>query len=197
MEILDWEDIYVQLYAYSDQLLKAKTWFRKGGVDSYLKGKQVHDYISEAIERYLRNPEKYDLKFNRSLVNYLKQHIIRTLVGNDVSSVEDKISDDILSSTNDDSDKDDTYSNLDALLPYVDVFFNQDIDYHIAYFYVRSQLSNDEIALSIFDELCEGLKRRDTIETRSMSDAAYDNGVKRLHKVLKRTVAKYDLIQQQ
>src|ERR1700744_6202794 len=91
MEAIKWEDIYVQLYAYTDHLLKAYSWFRKDA-DSYLKGKQVHDYINDAIEKYLLEPEKYDPSSGRSLVTYLKWHIIRTSVGNDVRSQENKTS---------------------------------------------------------------------------------------------------------
>jgi len=60
MEPINWEDIYVQLYAYTDKLLKAYTWFRKDQTDSYLKGKQIHDYVAGAIENFLREPDKYD-----------------------------------------------------------------------------------------------------------------------------------------
>ena len=193
METIDWEDIYIQLYAYTDQLLKTKVWFRKAGANSYLKGKQVHDYISEAIEKYLRNPEKYDPKYNRSLVNYLKKHIIRTLVGNDSRSVENKISDDIFSFDVDGKDEDDQYSGLDSLLPYAEAYFDQEIDYDKACAYVRSELGDDEAAIKIFDDRCEGVKRRQTIEFHEMSDIDYDNGMKRLHTVLKRTAVKYDL----
>lgn len=193
MEIIDWEDIYIQLYAFTDQLLKTKAWFRKAGTDSYLKGKQVHDYISEAIEKYLRNPEKYEPKYNRSLVNYLKMHIIRTLVGNDARSVENRTSDDIFSISVDNNDKDDLDSGLDTMLPYAEAYFDQEIDYNKACAYVRSELSNDEVAIKIFEDRCEGFKRRQTIETHKMSEAEYDNGMKRLHTVLKRTAVKYDL----
>ncbi len=193
MEILDWDDIYVQLYAYTDHLLKAKKWFRKDGSDSYLKGKQVHDYISDAIEKHLRHPEKYDSTTNRSFVNYLKLHIIRTLVGNDARSHENFITDDIFSITTNDNDENDTQSSLDALLPFAGAFFDQEIDYQEIISHVKIELSTDEIAGKIFDGICTGLKRRETIEEHNLSDSQFDNGMKRLNTVLKKTAVKYDL----
>ena len=44
---IDWEAVYLQLYAYADALLKTKQWFRGEDTSSFLKGKQIHDYFSE------------------------------------------------------------------------------------------------------------------------------------------------------
>ena len=193
MEILDWDDIYAQLYAYTDHLLKAKKWFRKDGADSYLKGKQVHDYISEAIEKHLRHPGKFDSTSNRSLVNYLKLHIIRTLVGNDATSSENRTTDDIFATLKNDVGSDDTQSSLDVLLPFANAFFDQEIDYQEIVSYVKSELSTDEICGKIFEGICCGLKRRESIEEYNLTETQFDNGMKRLNTVLRKTAIKYDL----
>src|SRR5665213_911546 len=111
MDAINWDDLYLQLYAYTDHLLKARSWFRKDKTDSYLKGKQVHDYIQDAIEKYLLEPEKYDPSSGRSLVTYLKWHIIRSAVGNDVRSPENQTSSDILSSDSTESNDEDSFKN--------------------------------------------------------------------------------------
>lgn len=193
MEILDWDDIYVQLYTYTDHLLKAKKWFRKDGSDSYLKGKQVHDYISEAIEKHLRRPEKYDNTSNRSLVNYLKLHIILTLVGNDARSPENYKTDDIFSATMKDNEEEDTQFNLDVFLPFAGAFFDQEIDYQEIISHVKSELSTDEICNKIFEGICNRLKRRESIEEHFLTEKQFDNGMKRLNTILEKTAVKYDL----
>ncbi len=93
----EWADLYLQLYAYTDNLLKSYKWFRCGVKDTYLKGKEPKDYVMEAVTRFLEHPEKYDPE-KRSLLGYLKKHIIRTMAGNDARSEENRVSDDRLAS---------------------------------------------------------------------------------------------------
>jgi len=193
MEIIDWDDIYPQLYAYTDHLLKTKNWFRKEGTDSYLKGKQVHDYIAEAIEKFLRNPEKYESTSNRSLVNYLKLHIIRTLVGNDARSAENLTSIDLFGYEDDNNEEEDSHFNIESILPFAGAFFDHEIDYNDIISEVKNEISSDEIATKIFEGICNGLKRRDSIEENNFTEADFDNGMKRLNTVLKKTAVKYDL----
>lgn len=194
MDKINWEDIYVQLYAYSDQLLKAKSWFRKGKTDSYLKGKQVHDYIADAIEKYLTAPGKYNSLSGRSLVNYLKQHIIRSLIGNDAKSLENKTSSNILSNEN--SDEGEPFSNIENLLPFTEAFFDQEIDFKEVLNSIRNGIENDKIVEKIFEGVCcNGLKRRDVIKENQMEESEFDNGMKRLKTILKKTAKKHELSQ--
>ncbi len=191
MDTINWEDVYVQLYAYTDQLLKAHQWFRKGKSDSFLKGKQVHDYVADAIEKYLSAPEKYNPSTNRSLVNYLKLHIIRTLVGNDANSSENRTSLDIFALNDTD---DDPFENIEFFLPYANIYFDQEMDYNKILSDVKMQLKGDETACKIFDCVCcNGMKRREVILEHNLQDPDFDNGMKRLRTVLKNTAKKYDL----
>lgn len=191
MEPINWEDIYVQLFAFTDQLLKAFSWFRKGKTDSYLKGKQVHDYVAEAIEKYLREPEKYDPSSGRSLVNYLKWHIIRTSVGNDVRSPENKTSSTLLAGSDFDED-DDIYSNVEAFLPFVTASFDQNADYKQIIEDIENELRGDEMAKLIFEEVrCNGMDRRDVIKKYDVRGTDFDNGMKRMKTVLRKIAKRY------
>jgi len=191
MEPIIWEDIYVQLYAYTDQLLKAYSWFRKGKTDSYLKGKQIHDYVAEAIEKYLRSPEKYDPSSGRSLVTYLKWHIIRSSVGNDVRSLENMTSSTLISD-NDSSDDDDHFCNIEAFLPFVAGSFDQEADYKKILTDIENELQDDAMAKLIFEEVrCNDMDRRDVIKKYEVTDKDFDNGMKRMKTVLKRIAKRY------
>jgi len=191
MEPINWEDIYVQLYAYTDQLLKAYSWFRKGKTDSYLKGKQVHDYVAEAIEKYLRAPEKYDPSSGRSLVTYLKWHIIRSSVGNDVRSPENVTSSTLLSA-DDSVDDDDHFCNIEAFLPFVAASFDQQADYKKILTDIEHELQDDEMAKLIFEEVrCNGMDRRDVIKKHEVTDKDFDNGMKRMKTILKKIAKRY------
>ncbi len=193
MDSINWDDLYLQLYAYTDHLLKARSWFRKDKTDSYLKGKQVHDYIQDAFEKYLLEPEKYDPSSGRSLVTYLKWHIIRSAVGNDVRSPENQTSSDILSSDGVE-DEEDSFKNIDALLPFVAAYFGDELDYKDIVKDVEEELEQDEIAKIIFKEVrCQNVDRRVVIRQYKMKESEFDNGMKRLKTVLKRVAKKYEL----
>lgn len=194
MDIINWDELYLQLFAYTDTLLKANTWFRKGKTDSYLEGKQVHDYVAAAIEKYLSEPHKFD-PLKRSLVGYLKLHIIRTLVWNDVKKVENKTTADIefFFEQNDE----DTLNTLEAILPYANAYFDQQIDHDMILNDIQDEIQADEIVKTIFEAHCQnGLLRREILIEYNMDSKVFDNGMKRLRTVLKKTAKKYYLRQQ-
>ncbi|AZI24163.1 hypothetical protein EA772_01925 [Pedobacter sp. G11] len=194
MDTINWDELYLQLFAYTDSLLKANTWFRKGKIDSFLEGKQVHDYVSAAIEKFLSEPYKYD-PAKRSLVGYLKVHIIRSLVSNDVNKAENKTTSD-LDFINNDEDGDEL-NIMEALLPYVDAYFDQQIDHDKILNDIKEEIKSDEIVKKIFEAHCQnGLLRREILMEYNMDANAFDNGMKRLKTVLKKTAKKYDLRQQ-
>ena len=192
MEEKELEDLYDKLYVYTDYLVKQKKWFRKGNSDTFLKGKEVHDYVSEAIEKYLTNPEKYDSSTGRSLLNYLKLHVIRTLVGNDARSPENKTSKDVFAVQEDLDDNESTY--LDKVLPFLDAFFPDEIDYHSIMEHVENEIQGDKDVENMFMGLClYDLKRRDIIKEFSMTEGQYDNGLRRLKTILKNTAQQFNL----
>lgn len=194
MDTINWDELYLQLFAYTDSLLKANTWFRKGKIDSYLEGKQVHDYVSAAIEKFLSEPHKYD-STKRSLVGYLKVHIIRSLVSNDVNKAENKTTSDLEFMHNDEDDE--AFNSMEALLPYADAYFDQQIDHDQILNDIKDEIKSDEIVKKIFEAHCQnGLLRREILMEYNMDANAFDNGMKRLKTVLKKTAKKYDLRQQ-
>jgi len=187
--------LYLQLYAYTDQLIKKKGWFRGGRTDSFLKGKQIHDYVSEAIEKYLVNPEKYDGSTGRSLENYLKLHIIRTLVGNDAKSPENKTSKSFTSLVSrKDAESEDGDSYLDSILPFAEAYFDQEIDAKEVMGFIELEVAKDKIVEEIYLGIkCYGWKRALVIKEFKMSDNDFDNGMRRLKTILNNTAKKYDI----
>lgn len=194
MEQPNWENIYVKLYAYADQLLKAHSWFREKGTNSFLQGKQPHDYVAHAIESYLSCPEKYDPSSGRSLCNYLKYHIIRRLISNDAKSLENRSNIQVIDDYRESNDSDHNSSDLESILPIFESFFDQEIDYNYILHEVKKQLNQDNIASLIFDEVrCKGLNRREVIKEHKLQDYEFDNAIKRLNRVLKEIAKKYHL----
>lgn len=189
---IDWEEVLVCLQAYTRFLVKGKGWFRGYATQSFLKGKEIDDYVFTAIEKYLRNPEKYDSE-KGSLLNYLKYNLIRTLVSNDLASQENRTSKDVYVYEDDDDD-DSVSSYLDSILPHAEIFFDQEIDYKEVMSYLEEEVKSDPIVENIFLGLTGfGLKRGDIIKEFSISEKEFDNGMRRLNTLRKNAAAKYDI----
>lgn len=193
-DAIDWDEIYVQLYAYTHSLLKTKTWFRGKKADSFGKGKQVGDYVSEAIEKYLTHPEKYNPELDRSLVNYIKLHIIRTLVGNDAKSKENKLNKDVYGISSDKKESDDNAGTyLDSVLPFAEALFDQEVDYNEIMNTIEKNVGDDEEAGNIFLGKISGMKRREIMQDFGMSGGEYDNGMRRLQTIFNGVIKDYEL----
>jgi hypothetical protein len=189
MDKIKWKEIYLRLYAYTDQLLKNLSWFRKNS-DSFLKGKQVEDYVCDAIEKYLAAPEKFDENTGKTLLNYLKYHIVRSLVSNDINSAENKKSVNIINYTCNDND-DESFNEY--ILPVVAATFDEDMDYQKIILEIENSLDNDFIAKLIFQEVrLHGMPRRDFIKNHKIGERDFDNGMKRLKTILKNIAKQYD-----
>ncbi|WP_339880799.1 hypothetical protein [uncultured Algoriphagus sp.] len=189
----EFDKIYDKLYVYTDFLVKKKKWFRKGKSDSFLKGKEIHDYIMDAVEKYLRFPEKYDLTSGRSLVNYLKVHIIQTLVGNDARSPENKTTSDLFAIYTDEG-VDDPSAFLDTILPFLEEHLDDDLDYNTIMKQIEQEVNEDPNAESVFLGLSVfDMKRREIIEEFKMSESEYNNAVRRLNTIKARVAKQYDL----
>jgi hypothetical protein len=187
---IDWEDILPKLFAFTHKLLGSLTWFRGKKTDSFLKGKEVHDYVYEAIERFLQNPEKFKPEKGRSLENYLKFHIIRTLVGNDVVSEENKTSQSVIPNAL----EDDSEESLVDLYPSIEATFDQQIDYDNVMDYLSEQVKGDRTVENIFMGICHfGLKRGEIITEFEMGSNEYANGVRRLNTILRTAATIFQL----
>src|ERR1700722_6336599 len=110
----EWEEIYIKLYAYADDVLKQYRWFRRTEDDTYLQGKTPDDYVQEAIKRYLEHPEKFN-PGKRTLVGYLKKHILRSLIGNDARCEENRSTKD--KQTYATQDGEELHNEIDDMIP--------------------------------------------------------------------------------
>lgn len=188
----DWKDIILRLQAYTRMLVKDKGWFRGSDAGTYISGKEIDDYVFEAIGRYLKNPEKYDPS-KRTLVEYLKKHVIRTLVNNDLVSADNQTSTDLFAfkSENEDDDGSDTF--IDTILPKVDALYEDEIDYNKIMSFIESETKGDEYVENIFLGLNCGMKRADIIDQSGMISSDYDNAMRRLITIKKKAAMKYNI----
>ena len=187
----DWNKLYLNLYAYADQLLKLKSWFRGKGTDSYHQGKQPHDYVQDAIFKYLSEPEKFDPSL-RSLEGYLKKHIIRQAIGNDSKTVENRVSSDIFKNQYEESGTGNDL--LDDILPFQHALFDKQMDIAQIMHYMSEKIKENPLLVKLFHGHCRDLlQRREVIREYHLSETEYDNGIRRLNTILKACAAKFCL----
>lgn len=189
----EWEDIILRLQSYTRKLVKEKGWFRGEKAGIFLSGKEIDDYVFEAIGRYLKNPEKHN-PTKRSLVEYLKKHIIRSLVNNDLVSAENQTSIDVFAYEKGSEDENDSASFLDSILPHAEAFFDEEIDFKEIMSYIESEVKGDTIAENIFFGISGyGLKRAEIMEEFGMTPVEYDNGMRRLITIRNKAAKEYDI----
>lgn len=175
------DEVILRLEAFARSLLKVQPWFRGGNSNIFLKGKEMRDYVYEGIEKYLRNPKNYD-PTKGDLVAYLKWNIIRSLVSNDVTSKENRVTKDVFAYQD---DEDSELNYLDRILPCLEPMFEDELDYTKIKEYVEKRLEGDSIAEEIFLGIySNGMKRNEIIKEFNMSENDYNNGVRRLNTVL-------------
>jgi len=190
---IDWEEIILCLQSFTRSLVNGKGWFRGGKTKVFLKGQEIDDYVFAAIERYLRNPEKYNPS-KGLLIDYLRYNLIRSMVSNDLVSAENRTSKDVFVVTDENKDKKDSGLYLDSILPHAHAFFDQEIDYKEVMSYVESEIKSDTIVEEIFLGLCcYGFKRREVIEEFKMNEKDYDNGMRRLNTIRNNAAKRYDI----
>jgi len=194
---IDWEEVILSLQAYTRFVVNDKGWFRGEKTSTFLKGKEIDDYVYGAIEKYLRNPEKFDSQ-KGTLILYLKYNLIRSLVVNDLVSAENKTSKDVfgIADTRED-DENGVGSYLDATLPHAEVFFDQEVDYKQIMASIEADIKTDKIVEEIFLGIhTYGMARREVIKEFDMTDNDFDNGMRRLKTILTNTAKKFDFKKQ-
>lgn len=194
---INWKEIILSLQSYTRLLVSNKKWFRGEKTKTFLAGKEIEDYIYEAIAKYLQYPEKFDSS-KGTLTNYLKYNIIRSLVSNDLVSSENRLSKDIYTIMDKMEREDENSSSyLDSILPYAEVYFDQEIDYNEIMVSIENKVKGDKILEEIFlGYCCDNSKRREVIEEFGMSENDYDNGMRRLKTIFKEIITKYNLSRQ-
>jgi hypothetical protein len=192
MDTIDWDDIYPQLLAFSDQYLKKHDWFRGKGCETSVQGKQADDYVQEAISEHLYHPGKFNAA-KGSLLNYLKFSIIRRLYSNDSKGKENTEYRDVFE-TQVDNDDENSMSYEDSILPYIAATFDEDIDYETIMLDIKHHLRSDPHAFKVFELTRRlGYKRRDVINENHLTDDEFDNGMKRLNRILEKVAIKYSI----
>jgi len=187
---IDWEEVILRLQTFTRSLAYGKGWFRGKETTVYLKGKEVDDYVFDAIEIYLRAPEKFNPN-KGSLIKYLCYSIIRNLVKNDLVSAENRSTSDVFVYQNEDEDE----AYLDAILPHAEVFFEQEVDFMEVMNYIESETKGDSIVENIFLGVSGyGLKRAEIIKEFNMTPVEYDNGMRRLITIRNKAAKKYAII---
>lgn len=188
-----WEELYTCLYVFTDKWLQSRQWFRKTSDKTYLKGKQPHDYVTDAIEKYYNCPEKFNPE-KGTLLGYLKYNIIRSLVSNDVTSPENLKSKDIQAhKQNEDNSEDSDMVYAELIIPYAENFFDDEIDYNTIVAYVEQEISGRNVEEAIFIGHIDGLKRGEIIKEFGLTEKEYNNGVRRLDTVLNKTINNFRL----
>lgn len=189
----EWEELILCLQSFTRSLVGGKGWFRGKESTTYLKGKEIDDYVFEAIGRYLRNPEKFNPE-RGSLKNYLRYNLIQSLVSNDLVSAENQTTSDVFAFNNDKDDEDDSAPYLDSILPHGEAFFDQEIDFKEVMSYIESEAKGDSVVENIFLGITGyGLKRAEIIKEFNMTPLEFDNGMRRLITIRKKTAQKYDI----
>jgi len=192
MDTIDWEGIYPQLLAFSDQYMKKNDWFRGKDCDSSIQGKQADDYVQEAIADYLYHPEKFKPE-KGSLVKYLKFSIIRRQYSNDANRPENTSYRDVFGMYGEE-DEDDSISYAESILPFLAATFDEQIDYVTVMLDIEKSLQMDSKALKIFHLTRKmGYKRREVIADGHLTEDDFDSGMKRLNRILEKIEIKYSI----
>lgn len=190
---IDWEEVILRLQTFTRSLVKGKGWFRGEETTTYLKGKEIDDYVFGAIEVHLRNPEKFD-PYKGSLIKYLCYSIIRNLVRYDIVSAENRTTNDVFAYQNENENEDDSAPYLGAILPHAEAFFDQEIDFKEVMSYIESEAKVDAIVENIFLGISGyGLKRAEIIQEFNMTPVEFDNGMRRLITIRNKAAKKYDI----
>lgn len=187
---IDWEKMIIMLYAYTRSLVDGKGWFRGGSTKNYIGGKELEDYVYEAITRYLEKPNLYDPS-KGTLTKFFKYYIIRALVNNDLVSSENRTSQDLAIF---ETDEDDNINYEERHSELIETFFDEEIDYSDIIQHINTEVANDGIVAKIFKGVTEeNLKRREIIEIYKISSTDFDNGMRRLKTILKSVAKRFDI----
>lgn len=181
---IDWEEILLELTAFTLSWARGKAWFRGKGTTSFLMGKEVNDYVYEAIGRYLEHPGKFNPAKGR-LIDYLQYQLVRSLISNDVRKSENKLTDNVFAVDGHDGDDEANSNYAESILPYTAALFPDNIDYAAISQFIEKGIAGDKEVENIFLGLYTyGLKRGEVIKEFNMQPADYDNAMRRLTTIM-------------
>lgn len=191
---INWEEIIPILHTFTDRLIKAKKWFRGANSDSYIAGKEVKDYVYEAIARFLEEPDKFRPE-DGSFIKYLKFNLVRSLVGADIKKMENRLTSNVVQiyaeySENEES----TNAYEESIGQYTEALFDDEIDFKAIMVEVEGMIAEDSLLENIYLGVkVMNLKRREVINEFGISEKDYDNGIRRLDTILNKVAKKYNL----
>jgi len=189
---IDWEEIIIRLIAFTRSWTRGKPWFRGETTTTFLMGKEVEDYVFEAIGKYLEKPEKFDPD-KGELLEYLKYNLVRSFVANDLRKKENNQTDDIFAEDSEEHHDEKSSSYSERVLPYTAALFQDDVDYNAIKEYIEKEVQGDADVENIFLGIyIYGMKRREVIEEFTMTAASFDNGMRRLTTVINRAATHFN-----
>ncbi|MBS1902452.1 MAG: sigma-70 family RNA polymerase sigma factor [Bacteroidetes bacterium] len=187
---IDWSSLYHELLAAAHVMIRMKAWARGHNTDALLMGQQADDFVQEAITNYLENQDKFD-PTKGSLKNYLIKCVLRTVVTGNARRKENVTSEVASYAVSDGMDGEEVLRK--EVEPFVNAYFDEEIDFSTIQNYVKKQVNGDENLVNIFLGLCEGLPPRDIQAMFELSEQSYHNDHRRLQTVLRHTVTEFKL----
>lgn len=179
-EAPDWSKVLVILLAYAHKQIRLYNW-ATGTTDTKRK---ADDFVMATVEKYLSNPEKFDSERSNSkdsFINYLKFNILRRLIYNAANAPRNKNA-----LTREQVDK--KFLTMIANSQNITTI----IDFDTIAKDVKKQLITDKYLVDIFEGLCSGYERKDLCELLDLTPNDYDNHVRRLRRVVEKTLKKHN-----
>ena len=190
---IDWSDkkVYRQLYAAALRMLRLKAWARGENTDVYLHGKMADDYVQDAICKYIQEQDKYDPSFNRTRVNYIKHHILQSLITADARR-EENLTSAVVKEYPSNENGDDASFRTESLL-IIEEYLGEEIDYDIIMARIAEEIKGDQVMENIFLGQCSDLQPREIMEEFQISQKNFHNGKRRLGTVISNIANEFHL----
>jgi hypothetical protein len=190
---IEWSDkkVYRQLYAAALFMLKSKPWARGENTDVFLLGKMAHDYVQDAICKYLQESHKYNPRFHRSRINYIKHHILRSLITADARR-EENLTSVVVKEYPSNENGDDTSLRAESL-PIIEEYLGEQIDYDIIMARIAEEIKGDQVMENIFLGQCSDLQPREIMQEFKISPQHFHNGKRRLGTVISKIANEFHL----
>jgi hypothetical protein len=189
--ITDLEEVYGQLYLYIRSTINSFDWYIKLDGESTIKGKQIHDYVMDAIEYHLRNPSKFDAS-RGDLMKYLQYSVIRNLMRPDARGAENRKSRDLLAEQLRLEDDNETY--VESIYPLIENTLTDELDLGSILAEMEKEVEGDSELENIFLGICVySMSREEIMDEFNLSDKDYLNAYRRLGTVRKRVQKKFHM----
>jgi hypothetical protein len=172
--------------AYAQLIGLAKSLMGYGKLPLKAAGKEPHDYASEAITRFLEEPEKFD-RTKRTLLGYLTNHFLRYLISDDFKN---RKRDKKIMGHHDFQDRHELIETSYLIRIYLD----EKIDYDFIVPQIISSLQSNEMDLKVYNSrYLEWDKIDDICKNFGIARDEVYKSIKRIERVLYKVVKKNNL----